>query len=503
MNQNQRGSATRTNSVSAWLNHDTKGPRAGAGFLKGWKKDGSINVFLHMAQPPTFLWQHNLPTIVPVEDPKSKQVTRHVWGRPSNCAEDESVLKNRKRADGRRVAPYQDCGVCRFVEWVRRGVDDGRLDPLKVLFNYQADDPKESTVLHAGGLYNLFGQDDLDVDLLEAMRRAGVSKKTAWKESILSKQNMLFLVVDAAHPEEGLQKTTETGLLGDKVRDCVGKAIKEFGDDGNPFNTYEGDDNTKALVAKGNPYCIQFEYLADEVEFGKKYDATRMSKVACTPAIRRLIDSPPPDIEDDLKPLNAKSMRATLEKHCLLQGVPWDGLFCLDADTTSEAAYRKTETAAVDELFGFDRWEARGRGAGEEGEDAPRGASASVPNDVEPEPEEAEPEQVECDALVKTKVRKGKKVVEEERRCGNVMLVTDAKCSKCGFEYDVPEAEEHTPATPATPAAQPESPKPAASARDATPQTAAKPRGGAKAFVPETDEERSAKQLADFDAIPF
>jgi hypothetical protein len=370
--------ATKMNTVDDFLSHKSS-DRSG-GFLDKWKKDKTVNIWLHTECLPIAIWRHGFPRLVIMED--DGENVRKFFGGNYNCHEPETTLKKqykRNADESREIAPIY-CPICKLVDWCYLEIAEGRIDFTKLMFRFEATDPKDTVTIHTGGLCNLYGSDDLTAEQKQAMKKAGISPKEAWRENAYAKLSYLFRVVDNANPDKGVQTAIETGLLGDKVKDVIADARESKGEDeGNPFR---------------NPFCIQWEYKENEQVFNKKYHARRIEKYALTPAIEKLIRGPKPDVSRLIEPFDVKTMRAFLERNCVLKGVPWDEIFDVkkreeeDDDDSDAASSDRTPEVATD----GDADDATSQGADDE---------------------------VACDA------------------CEKPMKASDAECPHCGEKYDV------------------------------------------------------------------
>jgi hypothetical protein len=314
-------------SMDEFLGH--RGNDRAGEFLGNWRKnkDGSgkarLNVFFHCKQLPIALWRHGMPKIVIREDEDGESV-RRVWQGQNNCLEDEGVLRRQYHRfdDGSRKHPPRRCGVCRLVAAVDDMIEEGQLSWTAPLFRFVADDPKETQVIHAGGLCNRFGGDLSDRDKKE-IREAGISLREAWKENWHAKLSYVMVVVVPEDLESGVQIAIETGLLGDKVKEVIGDAVEDAKAQGRP----EIGDPTK------HPYCIQWEHRDEEgLEFGKRYKARKMSAVQPTEELLKLIRGPKPDLSSVVAPHDQQTMRAILERACLVKNIPWDHIYAFDKE---------------------------------------------------------------------------------------------------------------------------------------------------------------------------
>ncbi len=392
--------AKQMNSVDDFLGHKTS--TRGGSFFGNWKENGKVDVWMHTKCLPIALWQHGIPRLVVHEKDKDgtplDKPERVFYGGKANCPEDEDFLKGQykrddegNREDGKEA---HHCGVCRFADWVFKEVAAGRLDWTKPLFRFEATDPSKTLVIHTGGFCNMYSG-DLDDAQLASLKKAAISPKKAWNENALAKCSYLFRIVDNAHPEKGVQIATETSLLGDKVKDVLADARESLRDEkGNPFL---------------HPFAIQWEYRETESQINKKYHARRIEKHKLTPIIQKLITGPAPDVSNVIAPMDQKTMRAFLERACVLKGVPWDAIFDVKpveegADDVPDGDNSDAEAAADDPAHGNEQDASDGDGA--------------------------EEEEVACDA------------------CGKAAPISATECPHCGEKFDVEEAEAAPPPPP-------------------------------------------------------
>lgn len=286
-----------TQSLDDFLNHSTRG--GGGGFLSGWKKDGSIVVYLHPQLWSAPYWNHGIPRVAELTDKETKDkrlvVMTDRWG----CHESEALLKrqNYREKDGTREYPPEVCPVCKLIEAVREAYLTGKIGWTDPVFKWEGDEGE--LVLLAGGIDNSFASKDLTREQLRELRAAGVKRDDSWKQNLKAKLNYLFCVVDEAHPEEGVQKTFEAKGLGEKLKKAVKDEIRRRKDRGNPVL---------------NPY--PFEWTYDETQsFDDKYDVLARSDDQPSAEILALLQGDPPNVDRDLEPGNCFSLRAELEAH--------------------------------------------------------------------------------------------------------------------------------------------------------------------------------------------
>jgi hypothetical protein len=386
--------AHEVNSVDEFLRH--RATERSAGYLKSWKDKNppEINTWMTMKRLPIILWQHPFAKAFVRENKDTRKSERLVYGGQWNCREDEAVLKRQyhRKDDGTRKVPPIKCPMCRMIELVRDLVEEGHMHWLQPIFRFVADKEKESRVVHAGGLFGMFRNDDMTDDEVKEAKAAGIRFDEAWMENSYAKCNYVFCVVDNDNVQEGVQIATVPALLGDKVKEVISDRSKSLGSEaGNPWL---------------NPYCIQWEYLKHEAEFNKKYKARVMELMKLTPAIRELITGDPPDLSNAIDPFNLQTMRAYLEQHCLVK-LDWGHIFdvpLLEADKKGST----TDPAA--EL----------PGEGEAGvADIPASTTSVSANPVEEVCSE-------CGKTEKTGCQHVACV------CGKPILETDAVCKHCG-----------------------------------------------------------------------
>jgi hypothetical protein len=312
------------------------------------------------------VWRHSIPSIVVVEK-KGEEPFAHVWSRPHTCHETPEVLekmywreeKGNPRAE--RTAPVERCGVCKLVEWawqqcwawldthkwVAAKDDDGKrrggkwvevakgkgegLDPCATVFDLTGDDERERTLVHLGGLCGLFGRKEIPDDLEKALKARGIFVKDAWKEKIVAKPMSVMLIVANDKPENGVVISEETKELGEKMKEKIVEML-------------DGQD----MDIQKRPYCMRWSYDRS-AQMGKQYKVTPMLKIKPTSRVLGLIRGEAPDLDDVTEPFNQQQMRATLERHCKLEGVPWAELFPSSEQEKKWAAEAAEDAEAADD----------------------------------------------------------------------------------------------------------------------------------------------------------
>lgn len=329
--------------IEGFMGHD---PNAGSrgGFLKGWKKrqPPKLLFWLHTKTMFRSLWQHNLPVVKTIKDKETGLEKRVIWSQSFNCHEHESVLSDRKRDrdTGRRLSPIQVCPVCKLQEWLRGEHRAGRLGFAQPIFQFEtgeasSDGSEETRIIHAGGFWGGFG-DNMSNAERNAVGKAKISLKEAWKENGNSKCQYAFAIVDDEHPEEGIQIAIETSLVGDKMKAVLRQQKKKLGENGNwnPLAT---------------PYGFAWEHHPSAKAFGDRYEAYDMPGLKYREEIKALIeDEAAPDLARLSAPGRVRPLREQFERYCLVPNVPWDEIF-----GAAEAAQRD-EKEDGDDATSFD-----------------------------------------------------------------------------------------------------------------------------------------------------
>jgi hypothetical protein len=302
-------------SLKDFLGHSGQAPRSP--FLKGWKDrpDKSVNTWLSRRAPIRSLWRHQWPKLVEVEDKTTHQKVNVVYGGNLNCYEHESILKLQYRTDrgsGERLAPPEVCPHCRMTDFVRMAVINGQMKWTDPLFRFQASDPSKSVVLHAGGIYNAFGDPKMDDADRADMAAHGIYQKTAWKENTMAKMSYMMMVADDGALNAGLQVSIEPGLLGDKVKAVMRDRRLGKGDEAGDYMRH--------------PFCIRWVHQPSESDFKNKYRALAMDVIPFREEVRAVIDAEPADTSNYTNPFNVEAFRVSLERHALVK-LPWDQFF--------------------------------------------------------------------------------------------------------------------------------------------------------------------------------
>jgi len=397
---------------------------SGVNRLGNWKKEGSIDLWLHKERVPQPLWKHSFHRIEARENKETKRISKEVWSFDFVCHESESVLKRQFRYeddDITREVPPEVCPFCKAIHWVRTQVKKGKLDWKAPIFRFEGSDKEKNVVIHAGGWWNAYKEVERDTEEYDELSEAGIYIKNAWRENGIAKLNYVFTVLDNANIDEGLKVSTEPGLLGDKVKAVIRKAMEELGDEeGNPFV---------------EPYCFRWKFN-EKAQINEKYDALKLGRVSLTEKIESIISGKAPSIDQVTRKGDVDKLRALFEKHALIE-MPLDDFF---------------ENAKNEE----------GGDAEEEEEKPKRRSTRSSERSEEEEEKPARRKKVEEE---EEKPARRKKVEEEPPKkekmidcddCGAPMKATDRKCKKCGAEYEIDEEEEAPKAEEPKPKKKPE-----------------------------------------------
>lgn len=432
--------------LDSFLNHSNRG--GGGAYLSSWKKDGRILVWLHSKEWSAPCWNHPLPRLVePSKDKDADAADLRVSTSRWVCHESEATLKRQyfREKSGAREFPPELCPFCLVIECVHSLVKRGKLGWLDPVFEWLGDGPDDSLVITAGGMYNAFRAKDIGKEQLREMKRAGIRMDEAWKQDLRARLQYLFLVVDDADVEAGVQKTFETVGLANHLK----KAIR---------------DEMRRNETRGNPSLrpYPFEWTYDEAEqFDKRYDVLAMTDREMTDAIRRLIvDEEAPDVSRDLEPGNCYQLRVELETH-LAKGVslPFDEIFeaarkaglMEPPKETKEAEDLDDEDGSAEQrrVAGGRAYEVKGQAAEPEEfvvepgnavwkegwKRAPVRIPAKAEVHLDP-PDSASDERVEEVRAAVAKLGYVVGMFVECDHCAGRMLTLDVDCPGCGSTYD-------------------------------------------------------------------
>lgn len=383
------------NSIDDFLSHS--GSSSGGKYLKGWKKKGSLKLWLHTKRFPMARWVHPVPQLTIFEDRQTRETKKAMFARDLVCWEDENFLKEqyKRGPDGRLEggSPCK-CAMCRMIDVVYQAVADGTLSWTDEIFNFDGStDSDDDRLLLAGGITNMFGKKDLSLEQKKQLKEAGVFPSEAWNQNLQAKCQYVLALVDNDAVQDGVQIATEAQSVGNVIKAVIKDSRASLGDDeGNPML---------------NPYCIEITY-DEKALMDKKYHARKIDRIKMTPEIEKLIFSDPPDFTPMARPFNQTALRPFLERYCTVE-LPWDRIFDVPMMSVGGEEREETEEAAPAEA-------------------APTPAPAAAPKRIAPK---APPvPTIPCD------------------KCQFPMPENVYKCAKCGEEYEDVPADEPPAAPP-------------------------------------------------------
>lgn len=306
----------------AFLDHSSSG--GGGSFLKSWKEDGQIDVWTHPAAPPAVRWAHSFWQIGEKKEKGGAPVAvvkSYRW----ICWEKEVILRKQRFRDddigarphgvignGRREYPPEVCPMCLLSELLRDQVRAGRLVWTAPLFEwkFQGD---ESEVVSVGGFCGLFSRpkNDYSTEQTAQMRKAGIEQDEIFMENATARCDYLLRVIDDANPDEGCVIASVADALGRKVQ----KAFKD-----------RIESSKGAFVPSRDPMCLRWKF-DDAQAFEKKYDVVSLIEAKPSEDVLEALKEEPPSVNDLVAAGNVATLRAQMEKHCVLTGIPWDEVF--------------------------------------------------------------------------------------------------------------------------------------------------------------------------------
>ena len=313
------------------------GPRTK--FLKSWKKrqPARLDLWLHTKFGFRSIVSHKMRKIVVREDRQTGQQKVAVYGEDYCCWDSDARIAAAKRSEAFDEA-RATCPLCLLLSELRKMIDRGELLPDQRIFEFVGDDGVE-VVTAAGALG--FNWDELTEEQLKSLNKAGINQANGWMQDARPKQQFVFALVDNEAVADGVQITTETKLVGEKLKDVIHDEMVRNSPDGQ-FHVRQTAGNPLA-----EPYCIRFEHYPRAQQFNKKYHVMSLPKVPLTDEIRKLIvDDDPPDTTHVTGPFNAHALKSLLEQ-CSVVELPLDQ--CFDTALKVEAEREQNNPAA-----GFD-----------------------------------------------------------------------------------------------------------------------------------------------------
>lgn len=352
-------------------------------FLTGWKKGGSVVVFLHPRARIYKRYQHQFHYVEAVEDKETRKVRRVVRFMRFGCWEGEVVWGTRRDRDtGLLEVEPKLCSMDRLKEALIR-LPEKKLAGDAVVFRMRGVnfDDEEVVVKYTKGF--LTGEFK--------------PTKTSWKQTLDLKQSWLLSAIPATKPEGGCKIMEETDSVGQALRRAIKERIDSKGDeDGNPFV---------------RPVAWKLSY--DEDASPKdKYTVHSQEKVPVTDEVKAQFAADPPDLSPYVKRGDA-----TLLKTYMLTYATDEAKAVIDFDVIFAPSI-----AAGEKERGGEDAEPRRQQRREAVEDEPERKAAPAEasggrrrKKAEPEPE---PMGDPCD------------------ECGYVMKKGQLKCGGCGTEYE-------------------------------------------------------------------
>jgi len=384
--------SSREMDMDEWLTHS--GSSGGAGYLKNWKKDGQVDIWLHPATGMAALWAHGFARVVRMKDEKTNDYVLKVRRIRFNSYERESVLRKQRfrNNDGTREYPPEVCPFSLTLEWVREQIADRKIGWCDPIFRFEAGGDDDQ-VIHAGGFTGIFGKKDMTEAEKRELRRAGIRRDEAFMENSTARLQYVFRVVQNDEPGDGCVIAIESQTLGDKMKKLINDRREDLGKD-------EGD-------PRKHPVCFRWRYDESE-EFSNKYDAKVITSIKLSDEIKRVFDAEPPAIDELIGPSNVAVLRQLFETHWCHETVdpPWAELF-----EPITKFLKKENPSLLDLPESFDH----GANASDNDEDDDEDDEGE---DDEDDDEGEDDEEVECDS------------------CKKPMAADALTCPHCGAEYE-------------------------------------------------------------------
>ena len=311
-----RMSALELDFGGSFLDHSTR--PSGSGFLKNWKDDGRIVVWIHPNAPVFSLWSHNFFHSVVEIDKQTKEQTKRIRGYRVNCLENEKLLKKQKwrNDDDTREMPPEVCPVCLMVEWLRSQINAGKLEWSTPVFKWETEegDDGEEVVLYAGGITGLFQKKVLTKEEKLQVKKTGTKLNEAYLQNGYARQQYAMAVVPDSDPDANWVIAMEGQTLGDKLKKSIRDEVKRCGgsvEQGHP---------------KYNPYPFEWSYDENK-EFSEKYDVVALTRQRPSDKVQALLDSDEmPSFDRLIAAPKLGSLRDAMESAALIK-MPFDSFF--------------------------------------------------------------------------------------------------------------------------------------------------------------------------------
>lgn len=475
--------------LAEFLDFDPDRDRGGGGdWLKPWKKQKQIDIWLHTASGIRGVWGHQFIIDVEVDEKNDKgektgrKANKLLWPRfvspdlasihANQYFRDGDQLRelfNKDRAGkligGSNATAFMTDPFLILREYLYHAIAQKLLDPDAAVFEWVNHKERGELITHTAG--------ELSRQVKRGFKNRGHSLDT--------KLEYIFVVVNHERPGDGPKVTRETKLLGDNMRAEIKRQIESKGvEEGDPFKL---------------PYCFRWKFDADASSPMKSYEAFRVDKNVCTQEIWIAIGGAPDPEQGESwdiveAPDTAQYARVNdgdmdkiaqaFEQAAQIE-LPLEAIFSSDwevrrrvvtGEILRQSASRvQTQSAQTQSV-------ARPNPGAAPGAVRPGAARAATPATTpaatrpvstaaapaaasSPAPAAAAPSGPQPRRKKKEEPAPAPAPREPEveripcEDCGHPMLPTEAKCPKCGAEYDIGETvvEPEPPAPKAQPSA--------------------------------------------------
>ena len=269
-------------------------------YLANWKKQGEIVVFLHGNSGVGERMKHVIP-YVDVDEKGNKKIGYMNFV----CVEEPESYDTENP---------QVCPIEMFMSYL---INNQNIADNEIVWEAACGTDNDRVITKAGFL----GEDP-----------------KRWKDSFVARHEYIFMLIEAEHPERGIQIDTETEGLWWALNRCINNEQKSKGEElGNP---------------EINPYAFRFIYDARESP-ARKYDVATFARAEVTPEIQKLLAKPAVSMEGMLKSTGVKKLREVMEA-CIQVEVDFNLLFesageedntDFDTKKMDEDAAKKKESA--------------------------------------------------------------------------------------------------------------------------------------------------------------
>jgi len=283
-----------------FLTSDAEQPKGNRKFLKNWKKDGEIVVFLSTQADFCYpFWSHQFYTNEVFVDDRTGEEKEFLKLRKFVSPESDVVLKQqyfREQNNGDVLqTPVLLDPFIKLREWLRLECEDMPLD--QVVFQWHDPKHNKDIIWRRGELAKLVDK-----------------TKDTFSHTLDAKKEYFFVVADANELSSGLQIARVTKSLGDAIRVEVEKIIDSEGEEeGNPQVT---------------PYALKWKF-DNTAPPAKMYSAAQYKRVKPTDDVLEVINNPSfPDPEPECAPKDndMEEIRAAMVDAATID-LPLDMLF--------------------------------------------------------------------------------------------------------------------------------------------------------------------------------